>query len=185
MNISSKDQTHLRELIIQAKNGDSSAFEEVYKTYYTPLYRYIYSRVKNTDEAEDLTQTVFIKVWNALPNWNESHTSPLSFFFTVAKNSMIDFFRKASNREIVSDELILKHVDLNTESDKDSNANELKEVLEKLIIQLSEEQQEIITLYYTNDFTYKEIASITGKREDAIRQIHSRAIKKLRTLYNI
>lgn len=177
------DQDQLKSLILSAKNGNNHAFEEVYRQYYTPLFRYIYVRVKNKHEAEDITQTVFLKVWNALPSWNENHTSPLSFFFTVARNTLIDFFRKSSHKEIVSDELIYNQADVHQTTDKEHADNELKEILDHAISQLSEEQQEIITLIYTNDLTYPEIAQITGKREDAIRQIHSRAIKKLRTLY--
>jgi RNA polymerase sigma-70 factor, ECF subfamily len=178
-----QDETILKSLIIQAKNGDPYAFEKMYKEYYTPLFRYIYTRIKNKQDAEDITQTVFIKIWNALPSFNDSHTSPLSFFFTVARNTLIDFFRKSSHKEIVSDEIIINHKDIDQSTDKENTNNELREILSNTIKELSEEQQEIITLIYTNDFTYSEVASITGKREDAIRQIHSRAIKKLRTLY--
>jgi RNA polymerase sigma factor for flagellar operon FliA len=66
---------------------------------------------------------------------------------------------------------------------EESKSRETREVILQAISELSEEQREIITLLYTEDLTYKEISSITGKREDAIRQIHSRAIKKLRELY--
>ncbi len=178
-----EDQNHLRELILLAKEGDNSAFEEVYTTYYTPLFRYIKNRIKNTSEAEDMTQTVFMKIWNAMPTWDSRHTSPLAFFFTVARNTLIDYFRKNKNREIVSDEIVSDNIEESDKSDEESTAREQKELLTEAIGKLSLEQQEIIRLYYTNDLTYKEIAEITGKREDAIRQIHSRAIKKLRSLY--
>ena len=177
-------QEHLKELIISAKNGDKHAFEEVYSAYYIPLYRYILTRIKNKQESEDMTQTVFIKIWSSLPTWNESHTSPLSFFFTVARNTLIDYFRKNSRRkEVVSDEIVAKESESHT-SDL-SSAKELKEVLTQAISKLSEDQQEVINLIYTHDRTYTEVAEITGKNEDAIRQTHSRAIKKLREIYRI
>ena len=178
------DQEHLKELILSAKDGDKGAFEEVYSTYYIPLYRYILTRLKSKQESEDMTQAVFIKIWNALPSWNESHSSPLSFFFTVARNTMIDYFRKNSRRkEIVSDERVAKESENHTTDA--SNARELKEVLTQAISELTEDQQEIVNLIYTHDRTYQEIAEITGKNEDAIRQTHSRAIKKLREIYKI
>jgi len=177
-----EDQAHLRELILSAKSGDKGAFEEVYSTYYIPLYRYILTRLKNKQEAEDMTQVIFIKIWNSLPTWDENHTSPLSFFFTVARNTLIDHFRKNSRRkEIVSDEAVAKESENHT-SDM-STARELKEVLDQLIAKLSDEQQEVINLMYVHDRTYKEISEITGKTEEAIRQLHSRAIKKLREIY--
>lgn len=181
--VNAKDtREHLKNLILRAKEGDAPAFEEVYGTYYTPLYHYIRARCSKKEEAEDLTQTVFMKIWNALPTWNTNHTSPLSFFFTVARTTLIDYSRKRSSKEIISDEIVFDHSE--TESTVTSeNTNETKEILRQLIDTLSVEQREVIELYYTDDRTYKEIAEITGKREDAIRQIHSRAIKKLRTLY--
>ncbi|MEK7106186.1 MAG: RNA polymerase sigma factor [Patescibacteria group bacterium] len=176
-------QEHLKELILQAKAGDDSAFEEVYTLYYTPLYRYILVRIKNKQEAEDIAQTVLMKIWGAIQTWDSKHTSAIAFFFTVARNTLIDYFRKSSRKEIVSDEIVSIYAEEGAGVDEESNSRELREVLSQATTQLSEEQQEIITLLYTNDLTYKEIATITGKREDAIRQLHSRAIKKLREIY--
>lgn len=174
----------LKKLILLAKNGDENAFEDIYTTYYTPLYRYILSRVKNKKEAEDMTQTVFLKIWGQIENWNEAHTSPLSFFFTVARNTLIDHFRKSSRRkEIVSDDIVSDFAETNSYSDSESTDRELREVLLQAISQLSEEQQELINLYYREDLSYKEISEITGRREDAVRQLHGRAIKRLRELY--
>lgn len=177
-------QESLKRLILLAKNGDGVAFENIYMMYYAPLYRYIMSRVKNKQEAEDMTQVVFLKIWSHIESWNETHTSPLSFFFTVARNTLIDHFRKNSRRkEIVSDEIVNDFLETNNYSDKESTSRELREVLLQAISKLSEEQQEVINLYYQEDLSYKEISEITKKREDAVRQIHRRAINKLRELY--
>lgn len=176
-------QGSLKRLIVLAKNGDNDAFEEVYENYYTPLFRYILSRVRNREEAEDMTQVVFMKIWNSLPNWKVDHTSPLSFFFKVAHNTLIDYYRKNKNREIVSDEIVNTFLDDKPWEDKNNKQREAAELINQIISNLSNEQQEIITLIYTNDLTYEEISQIVGKKEDTIRQIHSRALKKLRELY--
>ncbi len=178
-----ENQEHLKSLILLAKAGDDKAFEEVYNTYYTPLYRYIFTRVKNRQEAEDITATAFMKIWKSISSWDMNHTSPISFFFTVARNTLIDYFRKNAHKEIVSDEVIMQYAEENGDSDNESISVELRGAILQAVSQLSEDQQEIITLFYTNDLTYKEIAEITGKKEDAIRQTHSRAIKRLRDLY--
>ncbi len=183
MKKANENQEYLKKLILLAKDGDNSAFEELYNTYYTPLYRYIFVRIKNKEEAEDVTQTTFMKIWNSITSWNSNHTSPLAFFFTVARNTLIDYFRKNSHGEIVSDEAVFKYGENSGTTDNESSASELRGVLNQAISELSSEQQEIINLFYTNDLTYKEIAQITGKKEEAIRQLHSRAIKKLREIY--
>lgn len=181
--IENEKQEHLKSLIQSAKDGNQNAFEEVYTTYYTPLFRYILARTKDKKEAEDLVQTVFMKIWNSLSGWDSSHTSPLAFFFTVARNTLIDHFRKNKHAVIVSNEVVEMFTDKEYISEGEGTVKDEYSALFRAIDTLSKEQQEIITLIYTNDLSYTEIAAITGKREDALRQIHSRAIKKLRKLY--
>ena len=176
-------QEHLKKLILLAKSGDDKAFDEVYGEYYTPIFRYIITRIKDRDEALDMTQIVFMKIWQYIPKWTDEHTSPLAFFFTVARNTLIDYFRKNSHRDIVSDEIVHIFSETHGTLDRENKDYELNQIMIQAIEKLSKEQQEIITLFYTHDLTYKEIATILSKKEDAIRQIHSRAIKKLRDIY--
>lgn len=174
-------ENEIQNLIIRAKNGDKNAFEEVYSAYYTPIFRYLLSRIRNKDEAIDIAQDVFLKVLNFLPNYKENHTSPKAFFFRVAKNTLIDHVRK--KKEIVSDEIVIESLSEQPFKDKEIENIQTKEIIEQIRKHLNEEQQQIITLIYTNDLSYKEISEILNKKEDNIRQIHSRAIKKLRDLY--
>lgn len=178
-----EDEQHLKKLVLLAKNGDEVAFEEIYRSYYTPLYRYVLMRTKNKDISEEMVQDIFLKIFKYLPNWKENHTSPASFFFTVARNTLIDHFRKDKGKIIFSDEIVLRFAEENGSDDK--YKEELSVSILEAVAKLSEDQQEIITLFYTNDLTYKEISEITGKKEEAIRQTHSRAIKKLREIYKI
>lgn len=185
MNDEADNQTlYLQNLMREAKHGNSHAFEAIYEEYYTPLFRYIRSRVRNTADADDITQTVFMRIWSGLPKWNESHTSPTAFFFHIARNIIIDTFRKKSYSEVVSNEIV--SVKIETESvhpNLDTSQDVEAEKILSYVKELSDEQQEILSLLYTNDLSYREIAEILGKNEDAIRQTHSRAIKKLRTRY--
>lgn len=177
------DSETLRDLISQAKAGNTAAFEEIYTQYYTALYSYVLRRTGNPSDAEDVTQTVFLKFWNALPNFNESHTSPRAYMFTLARNTLIDLYRKSSHKEIVSDQVVSEHIENVQGVDSDTIARENKEIITQGLAHLSPEQKEIITLLYGDDLSYTEVATITGKKEDALRQIHSRALKKLRAYY--
>ncbi len=174
---------HVKDLIIRAKNGDQQAFEEVYTTYYSPIYHYLFSRVKNKGEAEDLAQTVFLKIWSALDRFSEEHTSPIAYFFTVARNTLIDYYRKNKNREIVSDEIVTEISEKNGVWDKELIDENQYLAIKKALGLISKEQQEIINLIYENDLSYREISQILNKKEDAVRQMHSRALKKLREIY--
>lgn len=177
------NQEDLKRLILDAKNGNSKAFEEIYSELYTPLFQYVYKRLKNKQDTEDIIQMVFIKIWNSINSWKPAHTSPLAFFFTVARTSIIDHFRKKSSKDLVSDEIVQEHIESYDKTMDSVYINDDVEKLKKALNELSEEQREIIELYYMNEFSYKEISKIIEKREDAIRQTHSRAIKKLREIY--
>ena len=73
-----------------AKGGDSEAFGHIYHLYLTPVYRFIYFRLRNKEEAEDLTQTVFLKVYQSIHAFQVKNQSPLAYFLTIARNTVID-----------------------------------------------------------------------------------------------
>lgn len=169
-------------LIHKLRNGEIGVFEEIYALYYLPIYRYIKRRVSNSEDASDLVQSVFMKIWGNMNKENKDLKNTKTLFYTIAKNTLIDFYRKKSNNEIVSDELVYENIiDMNYEEIDEDDENKKK--LLKYIKELSKGEQEIIDLYYNQDLSYKEIHEITGKKEDAIRQTHSRALKKLKSLF--
>ncbi len=75
MDKSSKEK--LIEIVKAAKQGDKKAFANLYECYISPIFRFIYFRVKDYSDAEDLTQTVFLKAWNALPNYRQKKNPSL------------------------------------------------------------------------------------------------------------
>jgi RNA polymerase sigma-70 factor, ECF subfamily len=170
-------------LIDLAKNGDKQAFEKLYRIYFTPVFRYIYLRVKDKSEVELLTQDVFIKIYKAIGTFEVKTTSPLSYFFTVARNTIIDYWRK--NRHQVSfgkEDLLLQIPDKEDSQDISFEKKELTGTLYKALNKLTTEQREAITMKYWSNVPNKEIAKYMGKTEEAVRQLQSRGIKNLREI---
>ncbi len=169
-----------QELLRRAKAGDEESYGLLYKLYYTPIYRYLFFRTKDKTEAEDLAQGVFVKVFEALPNVEAGMKEPIAYFYTVARNMLIDHYRKQKVRQTVSEddmedvpdthEGIAESLDIIFTTDK------VKETLKSL----TAEQQEVIVLKFVNELSNKEIATTLGKNEDAVRQLQSRALKLLR-----
>lgn len=168
-------------LMILAKEGDKEAFEKIYNLYFIPIYRYLYFRLKNKEDAEDLTQTVFLKVYTALGKFQEKGKNPLGYFFTVARNSLTDFWRKKK-------EVVLKEPEKELENLQDFKNNpqefaidrEIKDFFQRAMDVLTEEQREVIVLRFINDLPGKEISSLLGKSEEAVRQLQCRGLKTLR-----
>jgi len=169
----------LIEIVKAAKQGDERAFSRLYEYYISPIFRFIYFRVKDYTEAEDLTQIVFLRAWDALPNYLQKKTPFSSWLYTIAKNAIIDYWRKKKDWQIS---------DLTQETIKDDKrpVDDLIEeeedfrTLRDAIGLLTEDQQEVIILKFIEGLSNKEIAKIIGKKEEAIRQLQSRAIKALK-----
>jgi len=187
--------------VIKAKQGDKKAFSFIYSEFFNPIFRFIYFRIGFKAEAEDLAQTVFLKIWLALPGFEvHPHTTTsfgvgvkekgqfLSWCFTVARNSVIDFYKK--KKEILLDNLDnVKLHQISIQGGKDSLTQSiddkiLGERMRRAIALLSGDQQEVIIFKYINGLTNKEIASLLDKNEDNIRQIQFRAIKELKRIMN-
>lgn len=167
------------QLILRAKDGDADAFGLLYKEYFVPVFRYIYLRVKSKEEAEDLAQTVFLKVYQSVSRFEWRGKSPLAYFFTVARNTLIDYCRK--KKSISVEDVEEQNAGLAKEEVKRQIENyDARRLVEAAINELKGFYKEVITLKFLQELNNAEIAEILGKSEAAIRQAQCRALKILR-----
>jgi RNA polymerase sigma-70 factor (ECF subfamily) len=171
-------------LMLQAKEGDEEAFSRLYTSYFSHVYRYIYFRVQDADAAEDLTQTVFLKVFERLPFFREINREPLALFFTVARNQVIDHWRKNKRIKVLAEDDGLAEIPDSAPGveEKIARAGENK-VLSLAIEALPAEQRDVLTLRFINELSYQEISGLLKKSEEAVRQIQCRALKNLRKYF--
>lgn len=167
-----------RELMRKAKEGDAEAFGKLYEQFFVPVFRYIYLRVKDREAAEDLTQEVFIKVFQSVGRFDERGKAPLAFFFTTARNLVIDSWRKKKTATTDLEKLELQ--DLRPRPDEVLQNKEATAEVMKTLKDLPDEQQEVLVLKFINELSNKEIAVIIQKSEQAVRQIQCRGLKALR-----
>lgn len=158
-----------------AKAGDKAAFADVYTSLFVPVYRYILRRVGNRSDAEDLTQQVFLRLYNSRTEFSNQNLSPLNYLYTVARHCLADFF-KAQNR-----------APLNFSEDTDApdtvsmESKAMSQIAAEQLLQLvSEEEKNILTLRLIEGFTSREVAIKINKSEAAVRQIQCRALQKIR-----
>lgn len=176
----------LQKLMQAAKAGDNDAFALLYKNFYTPIYRYVYRKISDADEAEDLTQTVFMKAFAARENFADSHQSPIAYFYTVARNLVTDTYRKKDRTPILIDSAEDEDFwdRLPDQEALDPLAETLKveqqEATQLLLQGLKPDHREIIEMKFLQDLSNTEIASKTGKTESNIRQIQVRSLRKLK-----
>lgn len=174
-----------RKLIEKAREGDKEAFGKLYELYYLPVYRYIHFRIDKKEDAQDLVQIVFLKVYQSIERYQERGKEPLSYFFTVARNTVIDYLRKKRELKLYEDSNIEEREKDNPE--KISEVNEEARIVGNAIRNLNEDQKEVILLKFMAGLSNTQTAEQLNKKEDAIRQIQHRALKilknKLKKIY--
>lgn len=171
-------------LVRLAKSGDQKAFSALYERYVAPIYRYIFVRVRRREEAEDIAQAVFVKVWRAMPRFEERGSPFSAFLYKAAKNAVIDFWKRKKESFLDDrDEAALQIEDEGSDANRDLERRQWRARLLTAIGALSEDQQEIVLLKFIEDLSNREIAEITGKSGEAIRAIQCRALKALRTRF--
>ncbi len=146
-------------------------YNECVNTYADNVYRFIVKNLRHEDDARDVVQTAFEKMWR---NRNEVDAKrSKSYLFTVAYHQMIDHIRKVKRiqlKEEFSEGLKIQ----------DRPANNLKKVLEEALARLSETQRSLVLLKDYEGYSYDEIGQITGLSESQVKVYLHRARVQLK-----
>jgi RNA polymerase sigma-70 factor (ECF subfamily) len=172
------DDAALAELVARAQVGDVEAFAGLFDHYHDPVYRYIRSRVGRPSDAEDLTQTVFVKVLESLPRY-ESRGVPFGgWLFRLARNTVIDFVR---TQRIHQDfDVIEPRANQDPPPDAMVEQREQIEAVGEALGALTDEQREVIALRFFAGLSAREAATVMDKQEGTIRGLQFRAVGALR-----
>lgn len=144
------------EIVREVLKGRSEAFRELVARYKKAVYSLCYRMAHNHEEAEDLSQEVFIKVYQNLDKYDQSYKLS-TWILKIATNTTIDYLRKKKLDTIPLEEDIESKQDIaSAESIFFHQAN--KKVIEEMIQGLPEEYRLLIILYHQQGLSYKEIA---------------------------
>jgi RNA polymerase sigma-70 factor, ECF subfamily len=170
-----------RNLALRAGKGDAAAFGALYDRYVEAVYRYVYYRVRNDMDAEDLVSDVFMRALRAIPRY-EPRVAFLAWLYRIARNAVIDRARRSRTQISFEDALAHPGVDQVVEPDATILALSDKEAVRAALAKLTPLQQEVIVLRFVEGYSTLEIAGLVGKREGTVRGIQFRALEALRTL---
>ena len=156
--------------------------KQIYDEYFSKIYRYFGYRVNNVWDVEDLTTTVFIKVYAKLEQYDRRHPFG-AWIFRIAHNALIDYLRK--KRECPMEEEMFRLIKSTDALPEESClAKELSAGLWKHVDRLTMDQKNVIALRYLGELRMSEIAEILGKTESSVKILHFRGIKKLQQMMN-
>jgi len=170
-----------RYLIERTKQGNLKAFDELYCRYLKPIYGYIYKRVNHREDAEDIAQNVFIRVFRHIKNFRDE-ASFVTWLYLIAKNEIFRFFRKRSQLRIFLKE---SHI----YSEEELSFMEIGErehsifLLRQAIETLPPRQREAVILHALKEVPFSKMPLLLGKSKEATKSTYYRAIRNLRKYF--
>ena len=174
MSMEKKEQ----ELVIRAQENPVH-FAPLYDHYFPKIYNYIYHKVNNRQLAEDLVSETFYKAMANINRYEWQKRSFACWLYTIARNQVIDNYRKQSPVFLDGSEAELPSPEKNNPEEKFLRDVTRDELLE-LIRTLSQDQQDALLLRFREELKIKEIAQILNKNEGAVKALMFRGLKKLR-----
>jgi RNA polymerase sigma-70 factor (ECF subfamily) len=152
-------------------------FIQAFQLYNPTIYSFIKFRVNSKDIAQDLTQEIFIKLWDKRTSFDKRKSSLKTFLFTIAKNHLIDYYRSSKK---YYEELKEDATDIESNNERDIDL----EYIKSKIKQLDSDEQILISLKYIEELSNDEISVIINKNINSTKVSISRALQKLKELIN-
>jgi RNA polymerase sigma-70 factor (ECF subfamily) len=163
--------------LVAAAKRDPRAFEQLYRLYVQPIFRYIYSRIGSLPEAEDATAQTFLAALEAFDHYHhDGHFA--AWLFAIARRKAADHFRSQQRQAPLE---YADSVPNGTDLLQDVIRTERKAALAKLFTGLPEDERELIRLRYVAELSFAEIGRLLGCREDAAKKSLYRLLARLQS----
>lgn len=168
------------ELLVQFRNPATkeSAYTSIIRKYQEKLYWHVRRMVIEHEDANDVLQNVFIRVWNALENFRED-SQLYTWLYRIATNESLTFLEQQKKRLAVPLGDVESGLENKIRADKDFDASKLEWKLQLAIQQLPEKQRIVFGLRYYDEMPYEEMAKVLETSEGALKASYHHAVKKI------
>jgi RNA polymerase sigma-70 factor, ECF subfamily len=167
------------DVLRRASELDPEALGVLYDQYVERIYSYIYHRVGQVEQAEDLTGQVFMRMLEAIRGGQHWRTSFSGWLYRIAHNLVIDHYRRRGRATFIDiDEVAAHSSDRELQSSVEARLD--CERLLKALSKVTEEQAQVITLRFLEGLSIAETAEVMGKTDGAIKALQYRAVSALR-----
>ena len=167
-----KDNISDEELMILIGRGDKAAYEEITNRHLSGFYKLAYGVVINKQDAEEVIQNSFLKLWQTSPNWKTGKAKFTTWFYRIVKNEAIDLVRKRKENVEYDDNLTKEF----------EEENFIEEDIKIAIDRLPKKQKAAILLYYFQDLSQKQAAENMGISIKALESLLLRGKRKLKEI---
>lgn len=168
------------ELLIQFRDPitKEKAFTAIIKKYQEKLYWHVRRMVVEHEDANDVLQNVFIRVWNGLENFRED-SQLYTWLYRIATNECLTFLEQQKKKSSISLSEVESGLSNKLKADKDFDANKLEWKLQLAIQQLPEKQRIVFNLRYYDEMPYEEMSRTLETSEGALKASYHHAVKKI------
>lgn len=169
-----------KELLFQFKNESTkeAAYTRIIKKYQEKLYWHIRRMVVDHEDANDVLQNMFIKVWKNLANFRED-SQLYTWMYRIATNESLTFLEQQKKRTSTSLNDAEGYLSNKLVADKDFDGNKLEWKLQMAIQELPQKQKAVFNLRYFEEMPYEEMSRVLETSEGALKASYHHAVKKI------
>ena len=151
-------------MVTDCQNGDRQALDKLVRQMQKPIYNAAYRMLGNPEEAADVTQTTFLKVFENIPQFNPKYRL-FSWTYRIAMNESIDQLKRSNRTEPLTEAPIAK-----TDSPQEQAAtSQMADEVQATLMELSEEHRAVITLRHFSECSYEDISRILQLPEKTVK----------------
>ena len=159
-------------IISEIARGSKAAFKELYELTSGSVYGFALSILKNSHDAEDAMQDVYIKIFNSADTY-QANGKPMAWILTIVRNLCYNRLRDAKNHEDIAD-----HAHMLSDTNHENSVNAM--ILEEIMTVLDDDERQIVVLHSVSGMKHREIAEIVGMPVSTVLSKYRRSLKKLR-----
>jgi RNA polymerase sigma-70 factor (ECF subfamily) len=176
----SQEEIRAEALLVEQARHEPSAFGVLYERYVDRIYGYIYHRVGNVQEAEDLTARTFYRALDNLDSYEDRGAPFAAWLFRIAHNLMANWHRDRSRRRFLSLDRLWAHSAEDDSPEEKVEQEENQEALWSAINRLPEERRNLLLWKFGSQMSNLEIGELMNKSESAIKSLYFRTLAALR-----
>lgn len=162
-------------IAIQQENTKEQAFKTLVNTYQKSLYYHIRRMVNNHDDANDILQNVFIKIYKNIAQF-KGDSNLFTWIFRIASNETITFINKNKKHQIV--DIDASQISSSTTVDTD-NTQQIEQKLAMALQTLPDKQKQVFVMRYYDEMTYEQMSEVLETSVGALKASYHHAVKKI------
>lgn len=174
-----------KDLLVKLRDKETRnfGFNLLVRNYQERIYWHIQKMVIDHDDANDLVQEVFIKVWNSIDKFRED-AKLYTWIYRIATNECLSFLSKKKKRFFLPIGDVEGELSRKVDQNAQINGDEIQLKLQKALLKLPDKQRMVFNMKYFDEMKYEDIASITNTSVGALKANYHHAVKKIGEILN-